>query len=159
MLGGREDIETALSQIMERGPAVSYDRTTHRRRYAQPGKAISAADLELPYSPLTDFQIERLLDRVSAPTQIVCGLDVLGLNKVGAALKRIAAISQLPGIGKSNPEILVTEGRRDLRPIFDGIRKADARPRVIVHRPASAAEASEELAWLERQSSVLDGQV
>lgn len=159
MLGSREDIETALSQIMEREPAVSYDRTTHRRRYAPPGKSISAADLDLPYSPLTDFQIERLLDRVSAPTQIVCGLDVLGLNKVGAALKRIAAISQLPGLGKSNPEILVTEGRRDLRPIFDGIRKADARPRVIVHRPASAAEANEELAWLERQPSVLDGQV
>ncbi|MCP1169387.1 hypothetical protein [Limimaricola litoreus] len=159
MLGSREDIETALLQIQEKDPTVSYDRTIHRRRYAAPGKSISAADLELPYAPITDFQIERLLDPDGAPAQIVCGLDVLGLKKVGMALKRIAAVSQLPGLGRNDAEILVTEDRRDIRPILDKVRKSDNRPRIIVHTPTSAAQANEELGWLERQPAVLDGQV
>ncbi len=159
MLGSREDIETALLQIQEKDPTVSYDRTIHRRRYAPTGRAISAADLELPYAPLTDFQIERLLDRDGAAAQIVCGLDLLGLKKVGPALKRIAAMDQLSGLGKDNAEIILTEGRRDLRPIIDKVRKSDPRSKIVVHSPNTAAEANEELQWLERQPAVLDGQV
>ncbi|MEO9629433.1 MAG: hypothetical protein ABJG14_03230 [Sulfitobacter sp.] len=159
MLGSREDIETALLQIQEKDPTVSYDRTIHRRRYAAQGKTISAADLELPYSPITDFQIERLLDKDGAPVQIICGLDVLGLKKVGSALKRISAVSQLPGLGKRDADIEITEGRRDIRPIFDKLGKTISRAKIIIHVPASAAEANEELTWLERQPAVLDGQI
>lgn len=159
MLGSREDIETALLQIQEKDPTVSYDRTIHRRRYAPPGRTISAADLDLPYAPLTDFQMERLLDREGAPTQIVCGLDVLGLHKVSTALKRIAAMDQLSGLGKDDAEILITEGRRELRSIIDKVRKSDTRPRIVVHCPNTAPEAADELHWLDHQPSVLDRQV
>ena len=159
MLGSREDIETALLQIQEKDPTVSYDRTIHRRRYAAQGKTISAADLDLPYAPITDFQIERILDQDGAPVQIICGLDILGLKKVGMALKRISAVSQLPGLGKREADIEVTEGRRDIRPIFDKRGKTVSRPKIIVHSPTSASEAGEELAWLERQPAVLDGQI
>lgn len=159
MLGSREDIETALLQIQEKDPTVSYDRTIHRRRYAAPGKPISAADLELPYAPITDFQIERLLDPKAIPAQIVCGLDALGLKKVGTALKRIAAVSQLPGLGKKDAEILITEDRREIRPILDKVRRASGRPKILVHAPATAAQANEELVWLERQPAILDGMV
>lgn len=159
MLGSREDIEAALFQIQEKDPTVSYDRTIHRRRYAPPNRSISDAILDLPYSPLTDFQIERMLRLESPPVQLVCGLGAFGLKKVGSALKCIAAMNQLSGIVKENAEVIVAESRSDLRSVIDRVRKSDVRTRIIVRCSGNAQEANEEIKWFESQSVVLDGQV
>ena len=159
MLGSREDIEHALLELEEKDPTVDYDRTIHRRRYAPPDKTISVAQKDLPYSPLTDFQIERLLDADGAPARIVCGLDELGLSKVGIALKRIAAAGLLPGVGEVDVDVVMTDGRKDIRPMLDRVRKSEARRMLLIHAPASAAEATQELAWLEEQVAVLNGNV
>ena len=159
MLGSREDIEHGLLELEEKDPTVAYDRTIHRRRYAPPGKPISVAQKDLPYSPLTDFQIEQLLDGDGAPARIVCGLDELGLSKVGIALKRIAEIGHLPGVGEVGVDVVITDGRKDIRPVLDRVRKSETRRKILVHTPASAVEATQELAWLEGQVAVLNGHV
>ena len=159
MLGSREDIEHGLLELEEKDPTVAYDRTIHRRRYAPPGKPISVAQKDLPYSPLTDFQIEQLLDGDGAPARIVCGLDELGLSKVGIALKRIAEIGHLPGVGEVGVDVVITDGRKDIRPVLDRVRKSETRRKTLVHTPASAVKATQELAWLEGQGAVLNGHV
>ena len=138
-----------------------YDRTIHRRRYAPPDKPISVAQKDLPYSPLTDFQIERLLNADRALARIVCGLDELGLSKVGIALKRIAAAGPLPGVGEVgvDVDVVMTDRRKDIRPVLDGVRKSAAQRLILIHTPASAAEATQALAWLEGQVAVLNRNV
>lgn len=159
MLGSSEDIEHALLELEEKDPTVAYDRTIHRRRYAPPGKAISVAQRDLPYAPLTDFQIERILDRDGKPVQIICGLDILGLHRIGTALKRISETGPLPGAGKEGIELVMTETDKDIRMIFKRSHKSDLKRTVLIHKSAGAAKAVEELSWLERQKEVLDGHI
>ena len=159
MLGSSEDIMHALLELEEKDPTVAYDRTIHRRRYAPPGKSISVAQRDLPYAPLTDFQIERILDRDGKPVQIICGLDILGLHRIGTALKRISETGPLPGAGKGGIELVLTETDKDIRMIFKKSHKSDLKRTVLIHKSASAAKAAKELSWLERQKEVLDGHI
>lgn len=159
MLGSYDDIQTALLRLADKDPVLTYDRTIYRRRYAPTGRAISAAQRTLPYMPLADLQIERMLDPSIRRPSIVCGLEFLGLSKVGAALKHLADSGSIPGGGKDGITITLHESHRDIRRILDATGRASARRHALVYTPGAAQEAREQLDWLERQPSILDGRV
>jgi hypothetical protein len=154
MLGSEEDIYHALTEIEEKDPAVAYDRSIHRRRYApaDPGQA------EAIYAPLTDLQIERIVQKDAAPVQIVCGLDLLGLSKVGSSLKRISETGRLPGASKHDIQVHLATSVKDLRASVDRASAGDRQRTLVVYTPEDAKEAHTAINWLERQPRVLGGQ-
>lgn len=154
MLGSEDDIYHALSEIEEKDPAVAYDRTIHRRRYGFSG----ASQADPAYAPLTDLQIERIVDPQASPVQIVCGLDVLGLSKVGPSLKRIAEIGRLPGARSDDIPVHIVTSERDLRSRVERSRPGDSHISLVIYAPATAKDASTAINWLERQARVLGGQ-
>lgn len=154
MLGSEEDIYHALSDIEEKDPAVAYDRSIHRRRYAPAGPA----QAEAIYAPLTDLQIERIVQPEAAPVQIVCGLDTLGLSKVGPSLKRISETGRLPGAPKEEIPVHIADSVRDLRNSVERTRAGDRHISLVIFTPSDSKEAQTAITWLERQSRVLGGQ-
>lgn len=155
MLGSEEDIYHALAEIEEKDPAVAYDRSIHRRRYAPAGPGGQA---EAIYAPLTDLQIERIVQKDAAPVQIVCGLDLLGLSKVGPSLKRISETGRLPGAPKDDIQVHLATSVKDLRASVDRARAGDRHMTLVVYTPEDAKEAHTAITWLERQPRVLGGQ-
>lgn len=161
MLGGREDVETALLEIESHEPTVAYDRTIYRRHYAPKGRDSSVALIDRHYAPLTDFQIERLCaageDR--APVRLVAGLDLLGLGRVGRALTRLAERGSLPGAPREQIEVQVAETLRDVRQALDRARAGARRMQILVHAPSTTHEADRLLERLDKQPKVLGGHV
>ena len=157
MLGSWEEIVHALQQLEEVDPTLYYDRALYRRRYAPDERAESASQQSWPYSPLTDHQIERLLqpDETRSPVRIVCGLDILGLGKVRQAIKRLAEMGQLAGAQTENVEVVTVDNPRDLRRALERVPRPGGPMKIILRRPGSAGEAEEEIAWLERRPEVI----
>lgn len=116
MLGSEADIYHALQEIEEKDPAVAYDRAIHRRRY-KTGNGSGLDDWA--NSPLTDLQTERLFHPDAHPVQIVCGLEMLGLSKVGVALKRIAESGRIPGSPERELTVDIVKTPKELRAIVD----------------------------------------
>ncbi|WP_044043509.1 hypothetical protein [Octadecabacter antarcticus] len=159
MLGSREDVDHALLELADKEPSVSYDRTIHRRRYDPAGKHVSAAHKRLPYSPLTDFAIERLLDREEYGVKIVCGLKALGLSKIPVAFSRIFDGSSLPGMIKSAMEVSELNSEKEIRGLFDKSKKSDEISKILLHTPENAEDAYKKIEWMGRQEAVLDGRI
>lgn len=155
MLGSEDDIYHALSEIEEKDPAVAYDRTIHRRRYGSSG----SSQAEPVYAPLTDLQIERIVEPNASLVQIVCGLDILGLSKVGLSLKRISETGGLPGAMGDDIPVHIANSEKDLRNSIERSRPGDSPISLVVYTPASAKDAHAAINWLERQARVLGGRV
>jgi hypothetical protein len=136
MLGSEDDILRTLGELAETEPSLSYDRAFHRRAYAPPGTG--ETQMHAHYSPLTDLQIERLVAGDAPGLRIVCGLRLLGLGKVGPALRRLAETQpQLPGAtGDSRVEVVLADSYKGLSdavtarppPAFSG-SSSTSRPR------------------------------
>ncbi|KOF13186.1 hypothetical protein AC244_32095 [Ensifer adhaerens] len=156
MLGSTEDIEQSLLELGEKDPSISYDRSIHRRPYDP--QAVTSNQRDWPYSPLTDLQIERLLSKEGG-LRIVCGLDTLGLGKVGTALKRMSETAQLPGALR--PDIVVTIANTigELRNAVEKNKGNMSRLTVVIRMPDNSRDAETEIGWIERQSKVIDGDV
>lgn len=158
MLGSYEDIVRALDDLSKKDPAVSYDRGTYRRPYKAPGQ--DSKGKILAYSPLTDLQIETLFDQTDTSLRIVCGLPILGLNKIAPALKRIHEDGQLPIDRKDQRIEFVTTDENKAFTAAISKSKPTSGLRVVFHTPSSAEEARSILSWLEKgQTPVLDGHV
>lgn len=156
MLGSEEDIYHALQEIEEKDPAVTYDRAIHRRRYAT-GNGSGLDDWA--HSPLKDLQIERLFHPDAHPVQIICGLEMLGLSKVGVALKRISDTGRVPGGPETGLLVDVVKSPKELRTIIDRKDPSSFKRSVVFFTPEDAAQAEEVIRWAERQPAVLDHQV
>ena len=91
--------------------------------------------------------------------QLVCGLEALGLSQVGRALKAISESARLPGAPNADMPVHLVDSRRDLRARIDQARGGAGRMTIVVHTPANAKEAAEEVSWLERQPRVISGHV
>ena len=153
MLGSEDDIYHALQEIEEKDPAVTYDRAIHRRRY-KTGDGSSLDDWA--NSPLTDLQTERLFHPDAHPVQIVCGLEMLGLSKVGVALKRIAENGRIPGAPETKLSVDIVKSPKELRGIIDRRDPSGQTKSVVVFTPDDATQTDEAIRWIERQPSVLD---
>jgi len=153
MLGSGDDIYHALQEIEERDPSVAYERATHRRRY--PSNA-SQRQEDWPYTPLDDLQIERIVSSDTAPVQIICGLEILGLSKVCPSLKRMAEVGHLPGA--PNDEIVVEEAKttKELRQIIDRKHQTKGLMTIAIYEPPGIDDAQKTIDWLERQQVVLN---
>ncbi|MFC0810339.1 hypothetical protein ACFHWW_33710, partial [Ensifer sp. P24N7] len=160
MLGSEEDIYHALAEIEEKDPTVAYDRSIHRRRYA-PANLQGLNQNDWPYAPLTDLQIERIVDASpeTAPVQIVCGLELLGLSKVGQSLKRISETGRLPGAPNEQIPVHIANSTRDLRTQIDRAHPGSRQLSLVVYQPENAKEAADVISWLEHQPRVLGSQV
>ncbi|NKM65664.1 hypothetical protein GFL58_32760 [Rhizobium leguminosarum bv. viciae] len=156
MLGSAQDIEQSLLDLIEKDPSISYDRSIHRRTYDPQGAMSFQRDW--PYSPLTDLQVERLLSKEGG-LRIVCGLDALGLNKVGTALKRMSETAQLTGALRPNTVVTIANTIRELRDVVERDKSNTSRLSVVIRMPDSSRDAESEIAWIERQSKVIDGDV
>lgn len=154
MLGSETDIYHALQQIEEKDPAVTYDRAIHRRRY----RTGSGPD-DWAYSPLTDFQTEQLFHPDSHPVQIVCGLDILGLSKVGIALKRIAETGRVPGGPETGLTIDIVKSLKELRGLIDRRDHSGHTKSIVIFTPEDFSRAEEVIGWVERHPSVIDRRV
>lgn len=155
MLGSEEDIYHSLAEIEEKDPEVAYDRSVHRRRY---NLNTSGNQGEFSYCPLTDLQIERIVQPQDATGQIVCGLEALGLSKVGSSLKRIAESGHLPGAPEQGINVEIVRSKRELRAPVER-KGASQNPVILVFTPEDRKEAHDALAWLEHQPRVLNKQV
>ena len=153
MLGSEDDIYHALQEIEEKDPAVTYDRAIHRRRY-KTGDGSSLDDWA--NSPLTDLQTERLFHPDAHPVQIVCGLEMLGLSKVGVALKRIAENGRIPGAPETKLSVDIVKSPKELRGMIDRRYPPGQTKSVVVFTPDDATQTDEAIRWIERQPSVLD---
>lgn len=156
MLGSEADIYHALQEIEEKDPAVTYDRAIHRRRY-KTGSGSGPDDWA--NSPLTDLQTERLFHPDAHSVQIVCGLEMLGLSKVGVALKRIAENGRIPGGPETKLTVDIVKGPKELRAIVDRRDPSAQTKSIVVFTPDDAAQTDEVIRWAERQPSVLDRRV
>ena len=158
MLGTWEDIVQALHQLEEVDPTLHYDRALYRRRYDPVGRVSGTSQQNWPYAPLTDLQIERLLDTGDSlsPVRIVCGLEMLGLGKVGQAMKRLADMKQLAQDRAISVEVVTVDSARELRRALDRPIAGGKSVRVIVRRPATAREAKDEIFRLEQSGDLLD---
>lgn len=157
MLGSWEEIVHALQQLEEVDPTLYYDRALYRRRYAPDGRAGRASQQSWPYPPLTDYQIERLLetDAARSPVRIVCGLEILGLGKVGHAMKRLAEMGQLAGAPAEGVEVVTVDKLREMRRALERAPRPGGPMKIILRQPASACEAEEEIDWLEQRTELL----
>ncbi|TDX27928.1 hypothetical protein [Rhodovulum visakhapatnamense] len=155
MLGSEDDIYHALAEIEEKDPEVAYDRSVHRRRYKL---NTSGNQGEFSYCPLTDLQIERIVQPQDATGQIVCGLEALGLSKVGSSLKRIAESGHLPGAPEQGINVEIVRSKRELRAPVER-KGASQNPVILVFTPEDRKEAHDALTWLEHQPRVLNKQV
>lgn len=155
MLGSEDDIYHALAEIEEKDPAPAYDRSVHRRRY---NLNASGNQGEFSYCPLTDLQIERIVQPQDVTVQIVCGLEALGLSKIGSSLKRIAESGHLSGAPEQRINVEIVRGTRELRTLVER-RGASQNPLILVFTPENRKEAHDALTWLERQPQVLNNQV
>lgn len=155
MLGSEADIYHALSQIEEKDPAVAYDRAIHRRRYTT---GVVSDQSDWHYCPLTDLQIERIVQPKDAPVQIVCGLETLGLSKVGPSLKRIAQSGHLPGAPDHGISVEIVRSTRELRAQVDR-KVGTGLTSIVVFTPDTPKEAHDSIVWLERHPRVLGKQV
>lgn len=156
MLGSYDDIVRALEDLSKKDPAVSYDRSTYRRPCQAPGQGPKSKTPA--YSPLTDLQIGTLFDDADTSSRIVCGLPILGLDRIAPALKRIHEEGQLPIDRKDRRiEFVATDDTKAFTAAISKSKPANGL-RVVFHTPASAEEARSVLSWLEKgQSPVLDG--
>lgn len=109
--------------------------------------------------PLTDLQIERILHPDHAHVQIVCGLEALGLSKIGTALTRIAKTGRLPGAPDHGIGVQIAKNSRELRPYVERAKAGGGLAVIVVFQPDSAKQARDVMGWLELQSRVLGGQV
>ncbi|WP_076449601.1 prolipoprotein diacylglyceryl transferase [Roseivivax lentus] len=157
MLGEQEEIDQQLLEIYERDPVDYYDRALHRKRYS-PSASSSMTLFDMPYSPLTDLQTERLVSADEAPVQIICGLSPLGLGKVGVALKRLSEAGRLLGARNTVIPVHAIANQKDLRTRVDAPNPGKTMT-LLIRSPGSAKEAEEEITWLERQQAVLDKRV
>lgn len=155
MLGSEDDIYHALGEIENKDPVVAYDRAIHRRRYT--ARSVSGQS-DWHYCPLTDLQIERIVQPEEATVQIVCGLDALGLTKVGTSMERIAETGRLPGAGDHGLAVKIVRSTKELRAQVE-LKTSGPLHAILVFAPESAKEAHDALAWLERQPQVINKQV
>jgi hypothetical protein len=154
MLGSAGDIYHALEDIELRDPTVAYDRSIHRRRYT-----LSRSNKEHAYSPLTDLQIERILRQEANSIQIVCGVELLGLAKVGSSLARISELGQLPGAPNGNLLARSVTTVKDLRSLVEAAKPRGSFSTLIVFTPHDAKTASDAIRWAEQQSALLEGRI
>jgi len=158
MLGSKDDVLRTLEHLEEKDPSVAYDRTVHRRTYAsRPGREPLP---DGPYAPLTDQQIEELIGSDGPFVRIVCGLDILGLDKIGTALRRMADAPVLPGARRWSQ--VMVEIATTATQLGDLVTQAPAGTqalRVVIYRPDNAQEAERALNWLGQRDKVLDGLV
>ncbi|KPF84185.1 hypothetical protein IP70_16730 [alpha proteobacterium AAP38] len=156
MLGSETDIYHALQAIEEKDPAVTYDRALHRRRFRLRN---GAGPDDWGYAPLTDLQIERFFHQDALPVQIVCGLEMLGLSKVGVSLKRIVESGRLPGGPEKGMLVEIAKNSKELRVLVDHKSTAGQLRSVVLFVPDTADQADQVTRWLERQPAVIDRSV
>ena len=157
MLGTGNDIYHALEDIENKDPTISYDRTTHRRRYSTTARQ---PQQQWPYAPLSDFQIEQLISKnTTDPVRIVCGLEVLGLSKVGQSLKRISETGNFPGAREDKIIVEEANSQSEIRRIIDMTRPENNKRHILLHQNNDPAEAKTLLDWLAGQKAVLDNTI
>lgn len=157
MLGSEEDIYHALAEIEQKDPPVAHDRAINRRPYT-PGGGAQGGDGSV-YAPLTDLQIERILHEDAVPVQIICGLDILGLSRVSAALKNMADTSRLPGARQEKTSVHLARTAQDLRREVDRARPSSDGAPLVIYAPDTVQEAGKVLSFLEAHPSVIQRSV
>ncbi|WP_436399413.1 hypothetical protein [Roseobacter sp. S98] len=157
MLGSPSEIAEELLRIQEREPKPRYDRATNRRLVPSDNKDSSRRQ----YLPLTDLQVERLLDRGVNEPRIVCGLKMLGLERIPRHLQRIAQDTSLPGVSPDKPvSVFCAEDQRIFRAHLDQKPgKQDEMKVVLLHHSGSAHDAQRILDMSSRRPLVTNGLV
>ncbi|MFQ6551895.1 hypothetical protein AAD018_006050 [Aestuariibius insulae] len=154
MLGTGNDIYHALDEIENKDPTINYDSATHRKRYSAAPKQ---PENQWPYSPLSDFHMERLISNTTEdPVQIICGLEVLGIGKVSQALRRIAEAGTFPGARDDKIIVQEAASANDLRRIVDKARAEIGKRNIVVYEAEEPTEAKLLLDLLARRTSVLN---
>ncbi len=151
ILGSWEDAIDELEKIKDREGKPNYDKATYRR-----GVGIRAS--RPLYMPLTDLQIERLLDPVAPGVKIVCGLKILGLDKIGKAFAKINEDLGLPG---SNSETVIqveqTTTTKDFRKMLDAPISRGVGMTVLVHESDGTDDIEKLVEFAERHPKVIAG--
>jgi hypothetical protein len=151
ILGSWEDVIDELEKIKDREGKPNYDKATYRR-----GVGIRAS--RPLYMPLTDLQIERLLDPAAPGVKIVCGLQLLGLDKIGKAFAKINEDLGLPG---SNSETVIqveqTTTTKEFRKMLDAPTNRGIGMTVLVHESDGSDDIEKLVEFAERHPKVIAG--
>ncbi|TBG75754.1 hypothetical protein ELG69_27185 (plasmid) [Rhizobium leguminosarum] len=153
ILGSWEDAVDELEKIKDREGKPNYDKATYRR-----GVGIRAS--RPLYMPLTDLQIERLLDPAAPGVKIVCGLKLLGLDKIGRAFAKINEDLGLPG---SNAETVIqveqTTTTKEFRRLLDAPIGRGTGMTVLIHDSDGSDDIEKLVEFAERHPKVIAGHV
>lgn len=131
MLGQPEDVENELLNIADSEPAARYDKAVHRLTVAS--RMAGDGGGRRHHVPLTVLQLERLMDMDNLAPRVVCGIKLLGLDRVGTMLERLSREMAMPGVavGK-NVEVVTTDNKKAMRDAVE--KKVPANTiRVVVH--------------------------
>ena len=157
MLGTADDIEEELLRLPEREPKPRYDRATNRRLVP----ATTPDEPKKDYLPLTDLQIERLLDRGTHGPKIICGLRMLQLDQIGTFMERVNRAGGMPGVNPEQPIKIYAVDRIDaFRKAFEAKPVSSGMLKVVFYRHTGTAADAEKVMRLAADATrVKRGQV
>jgi hypothetical protein len=153
VLGSWDDAVDELGKIKDREGKPNYDKATYRR-------SVTPKNSRRLYMPLTDLQVERLLEQGAPGVKIVCGLKLLGLDKVGKAFVRIQEEMGLPGpVAGASIQIEQTGTTKEFRRLLDAPVSRGVDMVVVVHEGSDPEETGRLVEFAERHSNVIGGGV
>ncbi len=153
VLGSWDDAVDELGKIKDREGKPNYDKATYRR-------SVTPKNSRRLYMPLTDLQVERLLEQGTPGVKIVCGLKLLGLDKVGKAFVRIHEEIGLPGpVAGANIRIEQTSTTKEFRRLLDAPSSRGVDMVVVVYEGSAPEETGRLVEFAERHSNVIGGGV
>ncbi len=158
MLGQPEDVENELLNIADSEPAARYDKAVHR--LTVDGRMSGEGGGRRQHVPLTVLQIERLMDMDNIAPRVVCGIKLLGLERVGTMLERLNREMAMPGISEGKAvEVVTTDNQSKMRAAVEKKVPTNTVRVVVHHLTGSARDAERILDFLGNFQAILSKKV
>ena len=161
MLGSDGDIIESILNIEDLEAEVDYDASSYRRAYPPKGSAGDLRVIEMKRNPLTDSQMNVLLDREVPGCRFVTGLPALGLRDVPGSVEAIIGPVRTWGDVKGVIEVTTVSNSRSFRKEIESTAKSQvSNPglKLVFMRPEET-EVEKLISFAERSKHVITGRV
>lgn len=157
MLGQEQEIVEALVHLHEREAEVDYDPSSYRKPYEPNGEAKRDGS-DIRRSPLSDGQLQDLLDPERPGCHFVAGLPIMGLREVPVAIEKILAAAGNRWGKMTQVTCTVIANDRELRREVDYAKVTKGMSQVrLLFVQAKAEDAHKIIAYAEKQPPVRSG--
>ncbi|WP_423208932.1 hypothetical protein E2976_02040 (plasmid) [Paracoccus yeei] len=157
MLGQEQEIVEALVHLHEREAEVDYDPSSYRKPY-EPNGEVKRDGSDIRRSPLSDGQIQNLLDPERPGCHFVAGLPIMGLREVPVAIEKILAAAGNRWDKMTQVTCTVIANDRELRREVDNSKVTKGMSQVrLLFVQARAEDIHKIIAYAEKQPPVRSG--